>query len=576
MRKILLLILFQLVTVTSSLFSQWSSDSSVNLRISDLSGDQALPKISMTSDGGCYIAWFDNRSGSYAVYLQRLNAQGVKQFSADGLLVSSNPQSSSLVDWDIITDASDNAVIVFTDTRNGSSINPFAYRISPSGSFLWGANGVTLSNDFSVFQANPKVVETSDNNFVITWIYTSTPRKVALQKLSPAGDKLWGSNPIYLSGSGAELFDYPSLVKSDNGSTIALWCGYTGSFLSPQNYRLYTQKFSGAGVPVWNATQDTVYSLGRVSGFFVPKIFPDGLNGALYVWQDDRNAVNRMSTFSQRYTSAGVRQFPLNGSEASVLADHNKFDAWAAYMPTTNETYLIWKMTNGLQSLFGVYGQKFSQDGSRQWGDDGKIFQPLGSNSMEKLLCLTKDTNVVYAFNESITGGVNNIIKTFSAGRNGNILWGGYIHTASSPASEKLKLAGIINSAGMTMLTWSDRRLDGGGIYAQNVNSNGSLGNTTGISTIEFNNPAGFRLEQNYPNPFNPGCRIKYSIPGSGQVTLKVYDILGNEISTPVNEKQSPGTYEINFNGSSLSSGVYFYTLISGEYKETRSMILTK
>ncbi|MBL8007223.1 MAG: hypothetical protein JNJ56_06800, partial [Ignavibacteria bacterium] len=193
MRKILLLILFQLVTVTSSLFSQWSSDSSVNLRISDLSGDQALPKISMTSDGGCYIAWFDNRSGSYAVYLQRLNAQGVKQFSADGLLVSSNPQSSSLVDWDIITDASDNAVIVFTDTRNGSSINPFAYRISPSGSFLWGANGVTLSNDFSVFQANPKVVETSDNNFVITWIYSSTPRKVALQKLSPAGDKLWGS-----------------------------------------------------------------------------------------------------------------------------------------------------------------------------------------------------------------------------------------------------------------------------------------------------------------------------------------------------------------------------------------------
>lgn len=132
-----LIIAFALLIIPSALLSQWSSDSSVNLKISDQSGEQSLPKIALTSDGGCFIAWFDSRSGSYAVYLQRLNAQGVKQFALDGLLISSNPQSSSLVDWDMIADDSNNAVIVFTDTRNGSSINPFAYRVSSQGNFLW-------------------------------------------------------------------------------------------------------------------------------------------------------------------------------------------------------------------------------------------------------------------------------------------------------------------------------------------------------------------------------------------------------------------------------------------------------
>ncbi len=577
-----LIIAFALFIIPSALLSQWSSDSSVNLKISDQSGEQSLPKIALTSDGGCFIAWFDSRSGSYAVYLQRLNAQGVKQFASDGLLISSNPQSSSLVDWDMIADDSNNAVIVFTDTRNGSSINPFAYRVSSQGNFLWGTNGITLSNDFGVFQANPKAVQTSDNNFVITWIYTSTPRKVAMQKISPGGAKLWGNDPIYLSGSGSELFDYPSLVTSDNGSVIAFWCGYTGSFLNPVNYRLYSQKFNQAGNPVWNSTQDTVYSLGRVSGFFVPKIFPDGLNGALYVWQDDRSFTNRSSTFVQRFNSAGVRSFPLNGSEASTTADNNKFDAWAAYMPSTNETYLIWKMSNGLQSQFGVYGQKFSSDGTRQWGNDGKVFQPLGSNSMEKLLCLTKDTSVIYSFNESITGGVNNIIKGFTTDRNGNIGWGGYIHTVSSPSSEKLKLVGIVNSNKMTMLAWSDRRLDGGGIYAQNINSNGTLGNLTGINNISSENPESIILKQNYPNPFNPVTHLEFEISEWGFVSLKVYDVLGNEIKTLVNEYKPAGNYSVTFDagdtgqGNNLSSGIYFYTLSTGLQKQTRTMLLIK
>ena len=86
----------------------------------------------------------------------------------------------------------------------------------------------------------------------------------------------------------------------------------------------------------------------------------------------------------------------------------------------------------------------------------------------------------------------------------------------------------------------------------------------------------GFELYQNYPNPFNPTTIIKFQISDFGFVNLKVYDILGNEISTLVNEEKSPGSYKISFDGSDLPSGVYFYQLITSDFVQTKKMILLK
>jgi len=89
-----------------------------------------------------------------------------------------------------------------------------------------------------------------------------------------------------------------------------------------------------------------------------------------------------------------------------------------------------------------------------------------------------------------------------------------------------------------------------------------------------------FVLPQNYPNPFNPSTVISYQLPVSSMVTLKVYDVLGNEIATLVNEEKQPGVYEVEFNTSSgirdLVSGIYFYQLKAGDYTETKKMVLIK
>jgi len=87
----------------------------------------------------------------------------------------------------------------------------------------------------------------------------------------------------------------------------------------------------------------------------------------------------------------------------------------------------------------------------------------------------------------------------------------------------------------------------------------------TSVQEEQFGLPTIIRLEQNYPNPFNPITTIQFSIPNPAFVTLKVYDLLGREVCVLVNEKKAPGSYEVTFDGTGLSSGVYFYRLQAGE-----------
>ena len=88
--------------------------------------------------------------------------------------------------------------------------------------------------------------------------------------------------------------------------------------------------------------------------------------------------------------------------------------------------------------------------------------------------------------------------------------------------------------------------------------------------------PKEFGLYQNYPNPFNPMTKIEYAIPKQGFVSLKIYDLLGREVANLVNGEMAPSYYRIDFNGSNLSSGVYFYRLQSGSFINTKRMVLIK
>jgi hypothetical protein len=102
-----------------------------------------------------------------------------------------------------------------------------------------------------------------------------------------------------------------------------------------------------------------------------------------------------------------------------------------------------------------------------------------------------------------------------------------------------------------------------------------SISAITGIDE-KMGAPQDFNLGQNYPNPFNPVTTIEYSLPNTGRVTVKIHDLLGREITELVNEFKSAGRHRIQFNGSSLASGIYFYSIEAGQYRQVRKMALIK
>lgn len=117
------------------------------------------------------------------------------------------------------------------------------------------------------------------------------------------------------------------------------------------------------------------------------------------------------------------------------------------------------------------------------------------------------------------------------------------------------------------------------GIYAyrlKQIDFDGTFEYSNGIEVDVDLTPTEYTLNQNYPNPFNPTTAISYAIPKADFVTLKIYDMLGNEVAVLVNEERPVGTHTLEFNSSGIASGTYFYRIIAGEFTETRKMILLK
>jgi len=192
-----------------------------------------------------------------------------------------------------------------------------------------------------------------------------------------------------------------------------------------------------------------------------------------------------------------------------------------------------------------------------QWhGGFGGIFKSIdfGIN-----WTYSRQTNVSYLlvdyndFVYAVTGGVIH-------SRNSGIDWESF--NEGLPVGNGGILA--INSTGQLFLT-----MDFEGIYK-------TIESTTDIESKTENLPEEFALSQNYPNPFNPSTTIKYQLPHSEKVTLKVYDILGEEIRTLLDEEKSAGSYEVTFDSSELTSGVYFYSLQSGSFIDTKKMTIIK
>ncbi|MBK7160362.1 MAG: T9SS type A sorting domain-containing protein [Ignavibacteria bacterium] len=147
------------------------------------------------------------------------------------------------------------------------------------------------------------------------------------------------------------------------------------------------------------------------------------------------------------------------------------------------------------------------------------------------------------------------------------------VSTQSLSTSKIYSNVGIFNDKIISV--WNDERNGPFDVYC-NIRSFSNPDTTVNVIQTSSITPENFELYQNYPNPFNPTTNLEFGIPELEFVSLKIFDVLGNEVSTLVNESKPAGRYEVTFNGAGLPSGIYYYKLTSGNYSYTRKMMLIK
>lgn len=446
--------------------AQWSADSSVNLAVADLSGEQTQSKIRPTADGGAFISWFDNRSGGYDVYLQRIDKNGVEQWQHNGILIADRSYSSTQ-DYGLAVDADGDALITYRDDRSGGS-QIGANLVSPDGTLLWGAAGVTLTSGAN--GNSPKCAVLSDGTYAIGWTGATSPASVIVQRLNADGVEQW-SPPISLSEP-SRPFNLSDIKEGEDGSVVLLWVRCSGTNCVTSNKHLYAQKLASDGSLSWNSGSPViVFSATSLQTAYFPTMVADGSGGVVISWYETGGSRN---AYVQHLDAGGNFLFAASGSAVNTTASVYRISAWADYDRATGETVAVWTQSNTVQSMWGLYAQKFDATGARLWGDNGVELLPMSTNqnSFARVVSYAGGA-IASAFDaRSVTTGVVIAARLDS---DGSPVWTGTAIQACSVDSGKSRLDAAHNGCDL-LLTWGDSRFDARDIYVQNVKADGALG----------------------------------------------------------------------------------------------------
>ena len=550
-------------------FAQWSSDASVNTSVAIATGDQVIPKIATSPSGTTYISWFSGESGNYNVRLQKMDVYGNKLWADEGLLVSDHPAMSWLTDWDIAIDQEEHAIITFQDIRTGNN-NIYAYRITPDGEFIWGDDGLELSNT-TAFDASPKVTVTNAGNAIIAW---ASEDVVILQKITPEGTFLWGDNGITLSGE--NRYSWPQLLPVGDDDIILKYFEDSGPIMYPTRHIL-AQRYDMNGNPVWNE-EAVISDAAGISAW--TQIFPfinDGNDGFYIAWHDDRDNNMLASIFVQHVGSDGLILFADDGIEASTMPNRNHFYAKLALPPGSNDIFIVWNEMDANQNNRGIYGQKVSSSGERLWTNNGKAFIELSATDVYPFGAGNSDSDIVVFYDEYFTA-MDAGIKAMRIDTDGNFVWENEIVELSTVQSQKShpELNNFFNSQWIAV--WSDDRNGNIDIYGQNIQLDGTLGPVTVSIDEDFligtDNQTNDFL-QVYPNPSKG--KVNFSLQTSMLVEseLIIFDALGNKINSfKINNEQNFIWDRTNYNRFKVPQGTYYYRIFLNDFDKTGKIII--
>ncbi len=373
-----------------------------------------------------------------------------------------------------------------------------------------------------------------------------------------------------------QVYTVPNWVYSftATGNNIFIGAGSTGIHSSANN---------GANWSQGNLT-GTVYSLASSGSFLFAGNSGNG------IFRSSNAGVNWIQTpLNNRF----IRTLAVNG--ATILAGTSSSD---------NEIYLSTNYGANWNEVSPIGGEVMSLNISDNYvfaggnpvgvfisTNDGANWQQSSLNSGIVRAIVSNGSNIYAGTNSGVFISTNYGANWVESSLSTQYIYSMALNGSNLYAANGTGGVWVSNNSGVN---WTQRNEGFGGLNVQNVFISGSyiyasaytgsnhtvfrrpLSELVGIQNISSEIPDGFSLQQNYPNPFNPSTKIKFAIPNSSFVKLAVYDMLGREVSSLVNEQLQPGTYEYEFEASGLISGVYFYKISTDNFSEVRKMILIK
>ena len=570
---------------------QWTTN---GVAVCSASGYQTGPAICSDGSGGAFITWWDRRNeGPDGIYVQRINGSGVAQWTANGVIICDQNVIAPVIAYD----GNGGAVVAWQDSRNLGVANVYAQRIDGSGNTHWTSNGLKISNAAGS-QQTPMIVNDGAGGAIIGWPNPNAGNfALYAQRVSSAGAVKWGAAGTVICGAANEdLSLYPAMIADGNGGAVFAW----EDDRNTTNNDLYAQRVDSNGVVRWTANGVPICSMVRNQRSAA--LASDGKGGALIAWRDERRSIFISDIYAQLIDSSGVLKWTANGVPICVTTN-------TEYLPTvlgdgTGGGIIAWQ--DNRTGMTDIYAQKVDATGAALWNADGIAVSVATGVQENPVIVSDGSGGAIVGWDDFRAGnsfrdlyaqhvGNNSVLpvelSSFTAEQmqsSVRLEWttatetSNYGFEVQRTTMNNWMKVGFVEGAGTANVpkkySFVERNPVGGKYFyrLKQIDRNGGFKYSQEVEVEVMSAPKVFALSQNYPNPFNPTTKIEFTLADARFVELKVFDLLGREVATLMNEQKAAGAYSVEWNASNFPSGTYLCRLTAGSFSETKKIVLMK
>lgn len=548
-----ILALFLFFALINLSHSQWVSHFG-KLGQSDVSFDNAKGNA-ITSDalGNAYVTGYSNEvgTGNDIVTIKYNILGGIEWAAGYNGTANGNDEGQG-----ICIDAYGNTYVVGTSYNDSRNMDVTIIKYNSAGTKVWDRiYGVTPGN---VEDRGLGITVDSDGYIYVTGYTTNTDgyTDIVTQKYDSYGNAMWTNledGDYNLNGQGL------CIAVGQSGNVFA-----AGFVSSPSGTDIALIKYNSNGTPLWVKTVNG-------SGNSEDKAW------GIVIDNDDNAYITGYTTETSQGTNAYTAKFNTNGSlvwQKSYNGSGNQSDkAWGIVVDTDRSVYITgetYSSSGGVNYLT----IKYTSGGTESWA---KTYNGNGNGTdAASSICIV---NSLLAKHVVVTGkswGTSDTYDYATVKYNTSNGSQSQVNRYSMDGTTNDCAKGITTTLTKVIVTGFSQLIFDGPDQSSVITTQSIKWGEESELTVNNNTPERFSLSQNFPNPFNPSTTISFSLPEVSEVNLTVYDMLGKVVGVLVNQQLEAGTHSISYSNNSLSSGIYFYELKAGSFRDVKKMNLIK